>query len=185
MWAEVRGILIDGLHSQGGRPWHRCPEKLWVPLDPWKCPGPGWMGTGEDIPAQGRGWHWMVPFLRGPFPPEAVWDSGMAASALPLQQAQRALGWSPGKGTLLPCPSTEGTGAAPVFLCHDTAALFPSRGGVSGACMNPARAFGPALVANCWDYHWVYWVGPMVAALLVGVLLRFLLGDQATRLFLK
>lgn len=39
--------------------------------------------------------------------------------------------------------------------------------------MNPARAFGPALVANCWDYHWVYWVGPMVAALLVGVLVRY------------
>ncbi|XP_042654702.1 aquaporin-8 [Tyto alba] len=58
-------------------------------------------------------------------------------------------------------------------------------GGVSGACMNPARAFGPALVANYWDYHWVYWVGPMVAALLVSVLVRLLLGDRSTRLFLK
>ncbi|XP_005054330.1 PREDICTED: aquaporin-8 [Ficedula albicollis] len=58
-------------------------------------------------------------------------------------------------------------------------------GGVSGACMNPARAFGPAVVANYWDYHWVYWAGPMVAALLVGALLRLLMGDQATRLFLK
>lgn len=63
-----------------------------------------------------------------------------------------------------PCPSQHCGG--------DPAALFPSRGGVSGACMNPARAFGPALVANCWDYHWVYWVGPMVAALLVGALVR-------------
>ncbi|KAM6121993.1 aquaporin-8 [Phoenicopterus ruber ruber] len=58
-------------------------------------------------------------------------------------------------------------------------------GGVSGACMNPARAFGPAVVANYWDYHWVYWVGPMVAALLVGVLVRLLLGDRTTRLLLK
>ncbi|XP_075371374.1 aquaporin-8 [Mycteria americana] len=58
-------------------------------------------------------------------------------------------------------------------------------GGVSGACMNPARAFGPAVVANYWDYHWVYWVGPMVAALLVGVLVRLLIGDRTTRLLLK
>ncbi|XP_010298858.1 aquaporin-8 [Balearica regulorum gibbericeps] len=58
-------------------------------------------------------------------------------------------------------------------------------GGVSGACMNPARAFGPALVANYWDYHWVYWVGPMIAALLVGVLVRLLIGDRTTRLLLK
>ncbi|XP_010219498.1 PREDICTED: aquaporin-8 [Tinamus guttatus] len=39
-------------------------------------------------------------------------------------------------------------------------------GAVSGACMNPARAFGPALVANHWDYHWVYWVGPVLGSLL-------------------
>ncbi|XP_062999235.1 aquaporin-8 [Elgaria multicarinata webbii] len=58
-------------------------------------------------------------------------------------------------------------------------------GAVSGACMNPARAFGPAVVANYWDYHWVYWVGPMGAGLLVGALIRFLIGDKKTRFFLK
>ncbi|XP_026539386.1 aquaporin-8 isoform X3 [Notechis scutatus] len=58
-------------------------------------------------------------------------------------------------------------------------------GAVSGACMNPARAFGPAVAANHWDYHWVYWVGPMGAALLVGALIRVLLGDSKTRFFLK
>ncbi|KAG7266773.1 hypothetical protein CRUP_007456 [Coryphaenoides rupestris] len=36
-------------------------------------------------------------------------------------------------------------------------------GAVSGACMNPARAFGPAVMANYWSYHWIYWVGPMAA----------------------
>jgi len=55
----------------------------------------------------------------------------------------------------------------------------PCSGGVSGACMNPARAFGPALVANYWDYHWVYWVGPMVAALLVSVLVRYVVPAAA------
>ncbi|XP_037669757.1 aquaporin-8 [Choloepus didactylus] len=45
-------------------------------------------------------------------------------------------------------------------------------GAVSGACMNPARAFGPAVMANHWDFHWIYWLGPFLAALLVGVLIR-------------
>ncbi|MGH0161914.1 UNVERIFIED_CONTAM: hypothetical protein FKN15_042452 [Acipenser sinensis] len=45
-------------------------------------------------------------------------------------------------------------------------------GSVSGGCMNPARALGSALVANYWDYHWVYWVGPISGSLIVGLLLR-------------
>uniref|UniRef100_A0A674DR63 Aquaporin 8a, tandem duplicate 1 n=1 Tax=Salmo trutta TaxID=8032 RepID=A0A674DR63_SALTR len=46
------------------------------------------------------------------------------------------------------------------------------RGAVSGACMNPARAFGPAVVANYWSYHWIYWVGPMSGALLTASFIR-------------
>ncbi|XP_006896699.1 PREDICTED: aquaporin-8 [Elephantulus edwardii] len=58
-------------------------------------------------------------------------------------------------------------------------------GAVSGACMNPARAFGPAVVANYWDYHWIYWVGPLLAGLFVGFIIRFFIGDEKTRLILK
>lgn len=46
------------------------------------------------------------------------------------------------------------------------------RGAVSGACMNPARAFGPAVVANHWAFHWIYWLGPLLGSLLVGALIR-------------
>lgn len=35
-------------------------------------------------------------------------------------------------------------------------------GALTGAAMNPARAFGPALFSNFWDGHYVYWVGPIL-----------------------
>ncbi|KAM9425884.1 aquaporin-8-like [Pholidichthys leucotaenia] len=56
---------------------------------------------------------------------------------------------------------------------------------LSGACMNPARAFGPAAAANHWAHHWVYWVGPACGALLTASFVRLFLGDRKTRILLK
>lgn len=41
-------------------------------------------------------------------------------------------------------------------------------GPFTGAAMNPARAFGPALAASHWTNHGVYWLGPMAGGLLAG-----------------
>jgi MIP family channel proteins len=48
-------------------------------------------------------------------------------------------------------------------------------GALTGAALNPARAFGPALVS--WDWHGqaVYWIGPALGAALAAVAWKFLL----------
>lgn len=54
--------------------------------------------------------------------------------------------------------------AAPVLI-GATVGLEATFGGpVSGASMNPARSFGPALVGEAWAHHWIYWAGPLVGA---------------------
>ncbi|XP_028845319.1 aquaporin-8a.2 [Denticeps clupeoides] len=58
-------------------------------------------------------------------------------------------------------------------------------GDVSGTCLNPARAFGPAVMAGYWRYHWVYWVGPIGGGVLAAALVRLLLGDEKIRIVMK
>lgn len=53
-------------------------------------------------------------------------------------------------------------------------------GPFTGAALNPARAFGPALVANSWTGHVVWWIGPILGGVVAGLLWdRVLLKGEA------
>uniref|UniRef100_A0A8C9FQ30 Aquaporin 14 n=1 Tax=Pavo cristatus TaxID=9049 RepID=A0A8C9FQ30_PAVCR len=58
--------------------------------------------------------------------------------------------------------------------------LLP-QGPFSGGSMNPARSLGPAIVTGIWDDHWVYWVGPVLGAVLAGLCYEFIFAPGASR----
>jgi MIP family channel proteins len=47
-------------------------------------------------------------------------------------------------------------------------------GPFTGAAMNPARAFGPEIAAHAFKGWWVYWIGPILGAVLAAGLYEFL-----------
>jgi aquaporin TIP len=47
-------------------------------------------------------------------------------------------------------------------------------GPLTGAAMNPARAFGPELAQNFWGEAWIYYLGPALGAVLAAAVYEFL-----------
>ncbi|XP_043229130.1 aquaporin-like [Amphibalanus amphitrite] len=70
-----------------------------------------------------------------------------------------------------PVRADVGCKALSIGLAYGLGVLFAFQR--TGACLNPARALGPALVNNVWRDHWVYWVGTLFGGLLGGFTYEF------------
>ncbi|MCD9642529.1 hypothetical protein HAX54_029371 [Datura stramonium] len=62
---------------------------------------------------------------------------------------------------------------APMAIGFIVGANILAAGPFSGGSMNPARSFGPAVVAGDFSQNWIYWVGPLIGGGLAG----FIYGD--------
>jgi len=77
---------------------------------------------------------------------------------------------------------TRAIGAAAAVAIGGTVALDSLfGGGVTGASMNPARSFGPALVAGEWHDFWVYVAGPLLGAFAAAFAYEVVRGETRTQ----
>ena len=47
-------------------------------------------------------------------------------------------------------------------------------GPLTGAAMNPARAFGPEVAQNFWGEGWIYWIGPILGGVVAAWVYEYL-----------
>ena len=98
---------------------------------------------------------------------QAMWIEGMLAFF--LMSAVMATIVSP------QAPRLAGFGVGLTLL-----ACILFGGPLTGAAVNPARAFGPALVSGQWVGQGAYWVGPIIGAILAAFFWEKLLLPKAT-----
>jgi MIP family channel proteins len=72
---------------------------------------------------------------------------------------------------------TRIVGQAAIAIGATVALEATFAGPVSGASMNPARSFGPALISWHWNAHWVYWVAPVLGSIAGALTYQFVRGE--------
>src|SRR5579872_7303206 len=50
---------------------------------------------------------------------------------------------------------------------------------LTGASVNPARIFGPALISGYWNYDWMYWAAPIIGAIIAGLIMNYVFVKRA------
>jgi len=50
---------------------------------------------------------------------------------------------------------------------------------LTGSSMNPARSFGSAVIANHWNNHAVYWLGPILGGICASIVYQLILKAEA------
>jgi MIP family channel proteins len=126
--------------------------------------------------------------------PETIWkSSSLGATTLNTQ-----VGITAGRGVLIEAALTFFLVFTIFAVAIDDRGVFKAIAGLpiglvltfdilmggllTGASMNPARSFGPALIAGKWSDFWVYLIGPVTGAILAGALYWFVyLRDREVR----
>jgi aquaporin-4 len=50
---------------------------------------------------------------------------------------------------------------------------------LTGASMNPARTLGPAIASGYWDFHWIYWAGPIIGGIIAALIMNYIFVKKA------
>lgn len=62
-----------------------------------------------------------------------------------------------------------------VFLIHLVAVPL------TGASVNPARTFGPALISGAWEFQWLYWAAPILGGIIAGLIMNYVYVNKAEK----